>query len=243
MIDRQTPIPLYFQMAEDIRQKIHSGDYPDGAKLPSEQELCKVYDVSRSVVRQALQSLSRDALIVSERGRGAFVQQRRVPIALSQRLDPLEKGMMSAGFELRTEILEKKRIQVPEAIAEKIGEKQAVYLKRARYADGKIFLVVENYLPLSRSEKVLDSESLDQISLYVFLEENCGILVSSGRRQIQVRRVPEQFATLLGLTPGDRALYNQEITFDESGKPVEYYESWHHPERTQLDIQLDRGIG
>jgi GntR family transcriptional regulator len=241
MIDRQTPIPLYFQMAEDIRQKILSGDYLDGAKLPSEQELCKAYGVSRSVVRQALQSLSRDGLIATERGRGAFVHQRRVPITLSQRLDPLEKGMRIAGFELRTEILENKRIQVPEAIAEKIGENQAVYLKRVRYADGVIFLVVENYLPLSRSEKVLESEDLDQVSLYVFLEENCGIVVSTGRRHIQIRRVPDEFATLLELTPGDRVLYNQEITFDESGSPVEYYESWHHPERTELDIKLDSG--
>ena len=96
---------------------------------------------------------------------------------------------------------------------------------------------------MSRSEKVLDSESLDQISLYVFLEENCGIYASTGHRHIQVRRVPDQFATLLELTPGNRALFNQEITFDESGRPIEYYESWHHPERTQLDIQLDRGIG
>ena len=58
MINRTSPIPLYFQLAEVLRQDIQSGALAVGSKLPTENELCEQYAVSRSVVRQALQSLA-----------------------------------------------------------------------------------------------------------------------------------------------------------------------------------------
>src|SRR5690606_13631273 len=99
-VERNSPIPLYFQLAESLRAAIDSGIYGPGSKLPTESELCEQYDVSRSVVRQALQSLARDNLIETERGRGAFVLERKVPIALVQQLDPLRDSMAKAGFKL-----------------------------------------------------------------------------------------------------------------------------------------------
>ena len=69
-IERNSPIPLYFQLAETLRAAIETGAYSPGSKLPTEGELCEQYDVSRSVVRQALQSLAHDNLIETERGLG-----------------------------------------------------------------------------------------------------------------------------------------------------------------------------
>lgn len=60
VIDRSTPIPLYFQLAGILKEQIRSGQIAVGAKLPSEHELCAEYDVSRSVVRQALLSLAQE---------------------------------------------------------------------------------------------------------------------------------------------------------------------------------------
>ncbi len=110
-IERNSPIPLYFQLAETLRAAIESGAYPPGSKLPTEGELCETYDVSRSVVRQALQSLAHDNLIETERGRGAFVLERKVPIALVQQLDPLLESMAKAGFKLTTRVLKQERIK------------------------------------------------------------------------------------------------------------------------------------
>jgi GntR family transcriptional regulator len=240
MIDRTTPIPLYFQLAETLREQIASGTVASGDKLPSEHELCARYDVSRSVVRQALLSLAQDGLIATERGRGAFVRDRKVPIALQQRLDPLQEGMAKAGFKLTTQVLRQELIRAPSHIAEQIGDRQAVFLERLRYADGQILLLVQNYLPYRRFPQLLSYGDLDTASLYSWLRETYGVIASTGKRTIEIGRPDPDVAARLQLTDYDRALFNREITYDQHGGVVEYYESWHHPERTRLSIDLYR---
>lgn len=240
MIDRTTPIPLYFQLAETIRGQIASGVIASGDKLPSEHQLCERYDVSRSVVRQALLSLAQDGLIETERGRGAFVKDRKVPIILQQRLDPLQEGMAKAGFKLTTKVLRLEAILAPAHVADQIGDDKAVYIERVRYADGQLLLVVQNYLPYARFPQLLEFEGLETTSLYVWLRENCQIIASTGKRTIEIGRADPHVAELLELPPGERVLFNRETTFDQHGSAIEYYESWHHPDRTRLSIDLYR---
>src|SRR5262245_6414403 len=66
-------IPLHFQIERVIRARIQSGDYPPGAALPSEAQLCQEFQVSRSTLRQALGSLQRERLITRHSGKGTFV--------------------------------------------------------------------------------------------------------------------------------------------------------------------------
>ncbi|WP_245445988.1 GntR family transcriptional regulator [Metarhizobium album] len=242
-IDRSTPIPLYFQLAEMLRAQITSGEFASGDKLPSEHELCSHYDVSRSVVRQALQSLSQDGLIETERGRGAFVRERKVPITLTQKLDPLQEGMAKAGFKLTTKILQQRLIAAPSHIVERIGDEKAIFLERLRYADGKVLLVVQNYLPYSRVPQLLEFTGLENTSLYNYLRNDLGIIVSTGKRFIEIGRADNHIARLLEVEPGSQVLFNRELTYDQSGNAVEYYESWHHPDRTRLTIDLYRQNG
>ena len=241
MIDRNTPIPLYFQIAELVRGQIAAGTLARGDRLPSEHEFCVQYDVSRSVVRQALQSLSQDGLIGTARGRGAFVRERKVPIALTQRLDPLHDNMAKAGFRLTTKVLQQRLIDAPGHVAEHIGDAQAIFLERLRYADGQVLLVVQNYVSYKRLPALLRFRGLETVSLYDHIREQYGLIASTGKRMIEVREVEEETAGLLGLDVGSRALFNREVTRDQHGIVLEYYESWHHPDRTCLSIDVHRG--
>ncbi|MCP8894814.1 GntR family transcriptional regulator [Shinella daejeonensis] len=240
-VERNSPIPLYFQLAESLRAAIDSGVYGPGSKLPTESELCEQYDVSRSVVRQALQSLARDNLIETERGRGAFVLERKVPIALVQQLDPLRDSMAKAGFKLTTRVLRQERIDPPAYIAGYLGEDEAVFLERTRYADGVVFLVVRNYLPYSRFPDLLSSNDLGDVSLYTYLASKHDAVATTGKRQVEMARLnDESIAVQLHVEMNSYVLFNREITYDQNGKVLEYYESWHHPDRTQLSIDLQR---
>lgn len=242
MIDRNTPIPLYFQLAELVRGQISAGILSRGDRLPSEHEFCEQYDVSRSVVRQALQSLSQDGLIGTARGRGAFVRERKVPIALTQRLDPLHDNMAKAGFTLTTKVLQQRLIDAPAHVAEHIGDAKAIFLERLRFADGQVLLVVQNYISYTRLPKLLGFRGLETTSLYDHIRKEHGLIASTGKRMIEVRKVEEAMAGLLGLEIGSRALFNREVTRDQHGVVLEYYESWHHPDRTCLSIDLYRGV-
>ncbi|NIV29888.1 MAG: extracellular solute-binding protein [Anaerolineae bacterium] len=75
-IDRNSPIPLYHQLRTLIREQIESGVWRPGERIPTEQDLCHLYHISRSPVRQALNELARDGLLVRRPGLGTFVNTR-----------------------------------------------------------------------------------------------------------------------------------------------------------------------
>ncbi len=77
-IDRNSPIPIYHQLKTLIQEQIESGKWQPGERIPTEQELCHLYDISRSPVRQALKELAYDGLLIRRPGRGTFVNTKFV---------------------------------------------------------------------------------------------------------------------------------------------------------------------
>jgi GntR family transcriptional regulator len=150
--------------------------------------------------------------------------------------------MAKAGFKLTTRVLQQRLIDAPAHVAERIGDEQAIFLERLRLADGEVLLLVQNYLPYSRVPELLHFGGLETTSLYNYLSSEHGIDVSTGKRFIEIGKVDAHVGELLELEAGAHALFNREITFDEHGVPVEYYESWHHPDRTRLTIDLYRNV-
>ena len=72
-IDRNSPVPYYFQLAEIVEEEIVSGRWEPGTRLPSEPDLCDQYALSRTTIRQALARLEQKGLITRDKGRGTFV--------------------------------------------------------------------------------------------------------------------------------------------------------------------------
>jgi DNA-binding FadR family transcriptional regulator len=70
---------LHEQVANDLRAKIHSGEYPPGSKLPSTSELCDIYGVSETVVRYAMHTLRLEGLIEGQQGKGVYVIEQGSP--------------------------------------------------------------------------------------------------------------------------------------------------------------------
>lgn len=66
--------PAYLQVTDDLRRQIESGRLGPGDKLPSMAELCRVYSVSSTVIRDALGELRRAGLVVGQQGKGVFVR-------------------------------------------------------------------------------------------------------------------------------------------------------------------------
>ncbi|MCB0153854.1 MAG: GntR family transcriptional regulator, partial [Anaerolineae bacterium] len=85
-IDRSSHIPYYIQVKKSILQQIDSGVWQKGTQLPGEPELCRLFDVSRTVIRQALKELEFEGLITREKGKGTFVDEPRIDQGLIQEL-------------------------------------------------------------------------------------------------------------------------------------------------------------
>lgn len=81
-LQHSSPLALYFQLKESIIANILNNTWPPDSKIPSENELCSMYGVSRVTVRRALDELVQDGYIVKLQGKGTFVKRK----ALDQRL-------------------------------------------------------------------------------------------------------------------------------------------------------------
>ena len=75
MLNKQSPVPLYYQLMEDIRRQIVSGSIQAGDKLPSESQMMEEYGVSRLTVREALSNLVNEGLLVKRHGKGTYCRE------------------------------------------------------------------------------------------------------------------------------------------------------------------------
>ncbi len=203
ILDRHSPVPLYQQLSDLISREIEDGVLKPGDPLPSENALMKQYEVSRYVVRQTFNNLSRQGLIFTQHGRGSFVCFRRIDKPLDV-LQSYHAGMHKSGIEVSVGIAHKAILQPPEPVAAQMelpADSQVFYLERVASANGVPMNVLISYIALS-------SCGLDHLmqfsggSLYQYLKEECGVHLHHSRSFIEVVFAGEYESRLLNVARG-----------------------------------------
>ena len=95
-IDRSSFVPLYYQLALILWERLASGRLSPGDKLPSESELSTEFGISRSVIRPALTILESEGRIIRIKGRGCFIAQPKVPLAVRGLVPRLKISILDA---------------------------------------------------------------------------------------------------------------------------------------------------
>lgn len=103
-IDPTSSIPLYTQLVEALRDKIQSKVLVPGGKLPSERELCEIYDVSRITVRNAISRAENEGLVERIQGIGTFVATKKYKQSLSE-VKSFAATMIESGLVASTEVI------------------------------------------------------------------------------------------------------------------------------------------
>jgi len=137
-LDRRGRVPLYYQLQELLHQQIASGRFAVGDALPSEAELCRMFGVSRIVVRQALDVLEVDGEIVRRQGKGTFVAEPKLDLTAGGLLRTLTTKPAGA---YDVEILDAHYVQVEESVAAVLGASEVPridWLLRLRNAPSAI---------------------------------------------------------------------------------------------------------
>ena len=116
-IDRQSYVPLYVQVKDSLKDLIDSGGRAPGEQLPGEPELCRLYDVSRTVIRQALRDLELEGLITRAKGRGTFVAEPKLREGLFQELTGFYDDMAGKGRPPVSQVLAQEVIPASPKIA------------------------------------------------------------------------------------------------------------------------------
>jgi GntR family transcriptional regulator len=219
-LDRSSPIPLYFQISESLKEAIQSGALAPGERLDNELELAERLGVSRPTVRQAIARLVQQGLVVRRRGLGTVVIAPRImrPLALSSLYDDLE----SAQRQPTTAVLAAAEIEADEDIAALLSVSvgtPVLSVERLRSADGTPLAIMHNYVPARMLAGV--AAELDKVGLYDLLRRQ-GVQLHAAQQVIGARRATPQEARLLQAARTATVLTMTRTAFDPAGQPVEH---------------------
>ncbi|WP_416986427.1 GntR family transcriptional regulator [Streptomyces sp. T028] len=235
-LDRSSPVPLYYQLAQQLESAIEHGALAPGNLLGNEIDLSTRLGLSRPTVRQAIQSLVDKGLLVRRRGVGTQVVHSQVkrPLELSSLYDDLE----AAGQGPTTHVLRNERVPAAADVAAALGiaeGAEVTLLERLRSAHGEPVAYLCNYLPPVLFD--LDTERLEATGLY-HLMRSAGITLHSARQTVGARSATAEEATLLGEEQGAALLTMQRTAYDDTGRPVEYGTHIYRASRYAFDFQL-----
>jgi GntR family transcriptional regulator len=239
-------IPLYYQLENILREKILSGVFAAGSRLPTETELIRIYGVGRITVRQALAALTKEGLIERKRRRGTFVTERKTPrrpfeerIDLTGSLDEIIAAEADATFK----VIEMNRIDADSQEAELfgLGTGEPLYrIKRIGLRDDKPRNLIINYLPAEIGEK-LTLEELSAGSLLQTLEIGFGLKLKRAAQRITAALADPYFARLLDARVGSPVLSIERAVYAGGDAPVEFSQTLTSANLAGYAIRLTRG--
>ncbi|HSR19664.1 MAG TPA: GntR family transcriptional regulator [Anaerolineales bacterium] len=241
-INFDSHLPYYIQLIDILRDKVQTGTWSPGDQIPGEQELCEMYSVSRTVVRQALRELELEGMITRRKGKGTFISPPKISEGLVQKLTGFYQDMVERGLRTTTRVLHHSVVPATEKIARFLrispGDK-VIDLLRLRSINDEPIQLVTSYIPLSVCPELAEVD-LTNRSLYEFMQAECGVFIAKGRRTVEAVLANETEAALLGVERGAPLLMLDSISFSESGQVVEYYHALHRGDRSRFEVELLR---
>ena len=239
VLDRASPVPLYFQVAQFLEKRIESGEIAPGTRLDNEIALADQFGLSRPTMRRAIEYLVDRGFLVRKRGVGTQVVQPKVrrPVELSSLYDDLR----DAGREPRTRVLSFAVEPPPEVVAEalSIGTDSSVYsIERLRLTGDEPLSIMHNWVPID--VVTLDHDVLEARGLYDVLRSS-GVTLKIAIQTIGGRAARNEEARLLAERPGAPLLTMSRTAYDETGRAVEYGSHVYRASRYTFELTLTSG--
>lgn len=241
-IDRSSPIPYYVQLKEALRAPIEQGIWQPGDQIPGESDLCRLFDVSRTVVRQALNELNFEGLITRIKGKGTFVAEPKISESLIQKLTGFYQDMVDRGLKPVTLVLSQQVVPATAKVAGHLGlgpGALVIDIERLRFVQDEPIVLVTTYLPYALCPRLAQADLSNQ-SLYAFLEKECGLVIARGRRVIEAVTASEYEAHYLQVAKGAPLILLDSVSYLADGTPIEYYRAFHRGDRSRFEVELVR---
>lgn len=235
-IDRQSPVPLYFQAAQEIERAIVEGHLRPGDRIENEVDLARQLGLSRPTMRQAIQVLVDKGMLVRKRGVGTQVVHGQVRRSLE--LTSLFDDLASAGQAPRTRILELRTDPADAAMAAalQIAPGEPVWtLRRLRLIGTQPLAVMRNHLPSDLID--LEAVDLEAKGLYATLRR-AGVTMSVARQRVGARAASADEAALLEQPEGAPLLTMERTAYDNSGRAVEFGTHVYRPDLYAFELTL-----
>lgn len=235
--------PRYHQIYTILRNQIMNGVYLLDSLIPSENELAKMYEVSRITARRALDELAAEGLVKRQRGLGTrviFNIKHSRPV--SGKIEGLLENLLALGLNTNVKVIEfdyvPANIEVADALKVELGQKvqRAVRIREMKKVP---FSYVVTYVP----EKIglsFSEEDLLQEPMLALLERTNDVHINRAIQTITATLADNIIAKHLKIQAGSALLKVERIVYDQDDRPVEYIIVCYSPEKYQLKLNLTR---
>lgn len=230
-------IPRYLQIAEAIRREIRG----EGERIPSEHQLCALFNVSRPTIRQALDILVQEGLLYRHAGRGTFATPGPGGERKLRMIGSLD-DMIALGEETWFKLVARDVVPLPANIARALRlppGSQAYRVIGVRHADTGPFQHVTAWVPPAIGQALSD-EDLSKTSLIGAIERHLGVPIKVLEQVADAALAPRGVAELLQVRPRTPLLLFERTYFAASGEPVEHAITYQMGRRYPYRVVLSR---
>jgi len=239
MITR-SPIPIYHQLTNLLRNQISCGEWESGKKLPTEAELSKKYGVSRLTIRKAKEKLIKEGRVHSIQGSGSYVTDPKKWPPNPYTIETID-DILAIGKEMAFRMHDFQALPNSADISERLKNPRDSLVFRmsgVRYYLNRPFSYVVYHFPFEIGSKI-PLERLNPNPIIPQLEKLAGVKVSEGVHSFQPGRADRKVAEYLGLKRGSLVLIVETTYMDPEGRPIEYVMT-KLPKRVGYHIRVKR---
>jgi GntR family transcriptional regulator len=239
-LNNGSPAPLYHQVKEILVARIAESVWKPGDLIPTETELIKEFDVSRTTIRQAINVLVQEGLLEKQQGKGTTVKSLKLTGSLG-RLTGFAEELMERGYipkskliraEFRDDLfLEKKKLQIPD-------DEEILCIRRIRFANDEPIALEKTSWPKHIGE-LLMKHDLDSAKFYQILEEN-NIFLKRADETISAINATSYEADLIGVSTGTALLQMDRLSYGVEDKPIEFTQTKFRSDLYQYKVDLHR---
>jgi GntR family transcriptional regulator len=238
-LDRQSPLPIYVQIKRRLLSLIASWDRMDH-RFYTDDELCRLFGVSRMTVRQAVQGLVDAGLLARSRGRGTTVVGQKIDEHFGPKMDFIDQWA-THGRPLKLTLLEFDQRPCPTSIAPllDLAPKTPVrYVERLRFAGGIPISWDKRYLTLDAGRGLSRTDVKSRSLLDVI---NANTPLDHGDIRIEATLARGDDAERLQLLPGDPVLVREAVYADKLGRPAMAGHSIYRADQARYSMRVPLG--
>jgi len=242
--DKNSSLPLYIQVANWMRSRIITGEWPLGYKLMPEVDMAQKLKISRGTLRQSIALLISEKMIDQVQGKGTFVARAIFEQNWAYKLVSTFEELNWQGIPFETRVLD---LTIKEISEERILRKlmidqaatEIIHLKRLRLVENIPVVIHSTYFPLVPFKKLLDVDFTAK-GMTETLENELGLDLYYADHAISAIFAEKDVADLLKITVGESIIYDEHVLYERSGQVVEFTMGWFRSDRFRLKTRVFR---
>ncbi|WP_434512723.1 GntR family transcriptional regulator [Desulfitobacterium sp. AusDCA] len=241
-LDKNAPIPLHYQLTNDLREGIIKGIWSVGELFPTDKELMEKYNISSTTVRRAVAQLVQEGLLDRKPGRGTFVKEAPVEETLGD-LTGFFDEMISHGFHPSADVLNLTEVKLDDKELEKVPQlrifnAQKVFLiEKIQKLNGEPVAYVRSYWPYDYGARIAEFD-LTTRGIYDIIKKELGIILIRAEQFVGADIAHKKTAEFLNVRKGFPVLTMERIAYNDQNWPVELSINEYRADRYKYKVLL-----